>query len=125
MMPRETPVGSFWVAQTEQPTTPLQALMEAAPGEDPAQSSMEDQDHELGDTIRQLLNDFSEDDRDILVMHTNGLSVRDIASNLGWDKMKVHRRLPGLMQKLAEKFRTNPEIMEHIYGSNDDDGEAE
>lgn len=124
MMPRETPVGQFWVHYNQKPTTPMQALMEAAPGDDPEPSSMEDQDHQVGDVIRELLADFSEDDRDILVMHTNGLSVRDIASNLGWDKMKVHRRLPGLMERLAEKFTTNPEIMEHIYG-NDDDREAE
>lgn len=116
-MPRETPVGSFWVQDSKQPTTPIQALMEAAPGEDPATSSMEDASHALSDVIQTVMAEFDEDERDILTMHVMGLSVRDIASNVGWSKDRVHRNLPGLMEALTDKFKNNPEIMEYINGS--------
>jgi len=96
------------------PATETEALMMAAPGE-----PIEDGDHPLTDAIEVSMAAFlatlSDLERDIVVMSVVGkLSIREISAATGLSKSDVHRRLPGLMDRLAEAFQSNPEIMEYL-----------
>lgn len=109
MPPREQPRGQFWEPSQARPTTPAQALMEAAPGEGVAASTIEDQ-HPLAEVLDELLADMDETDRDIVTMHVAGISVRDIAQMVGSSKTQVHRRLPILMREVAKRLRKSEEV---------------
>lgn len=124
VQPRESPVGSFWVADKTQPTTPAQALMESAPGDEPRRSTMEA--HPLADVIDELLQQMDETDRDIVVMHTvGGMSIRDIAQTTGLSKSDVHRRLPNLMEQLTDLLKNNPTIRKYMGEDIDSDNDSE
>jgi RNA polymerase sigma factor (sigma-70 family) len=114
MPPRDIPAIIF-DADTTKPTTPAQALMEAAPGQDPQKSSIEP--HELADVLDELLSELDEQSRDMVVMHVSGLSVREIAEMVGVSKSQVHRKLPELMEQLADKLKNNTEVMAYVQGT--------
>jgi RNA polymerase sigma factor (sigma-70 family) len=115
---RESPVSDFWIADKGAPTTPMQSLMEAAPNDPPRRSTMEA--HPLADVIDDVLSEMDETDRDVVVMHVvGGMSIRDIAETCGLSKSDVHRKLPKLMEQLAELMRANPKIREYM-GEDDD-----
>lgn len=85
-------------------------------GVDVATSTMEP--HELTDAIEDVLSEFSEVDRDIVVMRLVGqLSVREIAAFTGVSKSQVDRKLPALQERLADAFRNHPAITEYVHGS--------
>lgn len=98
---RRVTVPDFWKHEQPQPTTPIQALMEARPGEDPETSTIEESDETIKSLVDALVPDLSELERDILIMHVNGLSVRKIADYVGISKSEIHRKLPELLELLA------------------------
>ena len=113
-MARQILTDKFWVEHQGQPTTPMQALMEARPGEDVQVSSIEEDSETLKDLVGALLPEMSEVERDILIMSINGLSIRDIADNVGISKSEIWRKLPGLKEQLAEAFNDNEEIQQRV-----------
>lgn len=85
--------------------------------EEPVESTVE-RKHPLDAAIEAAFVDFSDDDRDMIVMHlVGGLSTRQISEFTGVSKSEVHRRLPKLQEKLAEAMKSNPEILKHIGGT--------
>lgn len=120
MPPREVPTDSFYSADGSTPETPMQALMEAPPGAEPAVSAIE-KTHSLSAVIGELMSELlNEDELDMVTMHVGGFSVREIADMVGLPKSTVHRQLPKLMQRVAAAFKNNEEILGHVYGITDE-----
>jgi DNA-directed RNA polymerase specialized sigma24 family protein len=112
-MPRETPVPEFWVRNEKQPSTPMQALMEAAPGEDPELSVLEEKDSLMERGIALFEDVLEPDELEILRMHyVKKMSIRDIADAMGTSKDTLHRKLGPLkewflleLQRMAKEKR--------------------
>ena len=96
-MPRETPVPEFWVRDTKQPSTPMQALMEAAPGEDPELSALEETESLMERAIALFEGILEQEELELLRMYNvEKLSYRDIAECMNTSKDTIHRRLAPL-----------------------------
>lgn len=104
-------LDQMWSRQRAKPTSDIEALMMSAPNEyvEP------DTKHPLADVITTLLEDLDDVSRDIIQMKLLAdMSVREIGAHLGLSKSDVHRRVQGLMDRLAEMFENSPEIKEYL-----------
>jgi len=105
-------LDKMWEMKRAKPATETEAIMMAAPNEE---LSVQPQDHPLKDVIAELLGEFNETDKALIVMKVvEGLSIRDIAEVMQLSKSDVHRRLKPLMERLKELFMSNPEIVEFM-----------
>lgn len=106
MARKSFPVAEVWVRDPSPPTTPTQALMEAAPGEDVQESTMERSDAD--DPRTHVLAEFTDVERDILYMWLEGLSTNEIASMLGISRTWLHTKrlsnLIGRFEALRQKY---------------------
>lgn len=92
------------VAPPPQPATPLEALMVAAPGDEPLESTVE-QALRL-EPVRDAIEALPAEQRFIVeAVFWRGLSVRAIGRELGLSRMAVHRRKKSALQTLAVQLR--------------------
>lgn len=83
---------------------------------------MAGEDHPLSGVIEKVLAEFSEQDRDIIVMSLMGqLSVRQIADNVGLSKSEVHRRLQVLVPELTAHLKENHAVSNYLGSGQGDD----
>lgn len=107
MNARETPVGEFFGDVT------------------PLWGAQPDQDHPLAEAISQALSDLEADEIEMVMLHINGFSVRDIAELMGTNKSRIHRALPELMKRVSTLLRGNEEITNHVHGRRDDGSDSD
>lgn len=116
MARKSVPVAEVWVKDQAPPTTPIQALMEGVWGEE--ESTMERADPTPTPEEADVLAQFTDLERDILLMQLEGLSLRDIASLTGLSKWKLHEML---LPELTKRF----EALRKKYGSDRGDVDAD
>jgi RNA polymerase sigma factor (sigma-70 family) len=97
--------------------------MEAAPGQEVRVSTMEADDSVM-ERVRGALSTLTEDERDIVLLHYNGLSVRAIADAMGMSKTTVHNRLPALLDRATELVKADEELGE-MYGEGEPEGDTQ
>ncbi len=94
---REFPTPAFYDPDPSVPTTPWEAMLQEG---EPVESTIERSDRSpVYDALADVL---TSQELDILELHSNQFSVRDIAEMLGISKTTVHRKLPGILATAAE-----------------------
>lgn len=108
---REFPTDKFYEPDPTPPTTPAEALLQRGDVE----ATME-KDDSLDGIVEAALESMEERDRDILFMHMQGLSMRDIAEMIGTSKDTIHRRLPKIMEAATQALKGSEEVKNYVAG---------
>ena len=108
-----------WVApvleqpDAHRPWSPLQALMEAAPHEDPETSRLELL--LLRDVLADALDDLSPRDRRLVEARViERKPLRKLERELGWKKSHMQRREKQLLELLATRLERHPAIKQYL-----------
>jgi len=108
-----------WVApsvepqQERRPWSPIQALMEAAPHDEPETSQLELL--VMRDVLADALDELDPRDRRLIEARViEKRSLRSLEPELGWHKSYMDRRQKVVLARLAEKLQTNPLIEEYL-----------
>lgn len=113
------PVALNWLASNkrQRPTTKLQALMEAAPHEEPEISYQEihEEREELTQAVENVWAILTDTERWIYHMLVDvGLSMRFVALALGTPKTTFARRRDELAQKIKTELLRYPAVIAHL-----------
>lgn len=107
-------------ANQRRPMTPLQALMECAPGEEPDASQLELL--ALRDTIADAIDRLDLRHKWVFEMHVlNRFSVRTLGEMMGLGKSYVHLLVQEAKAMLAEDLQDHPAIAAYLCRHDQDE----
>lgn len=101
MTPREIPVGDFFGDVV------------------PLWSEPVPEPHPLADVLADALSILEPHQVEMVMLHTGGFSVREIADLTGMSKSQVHRELPELMARVKELLQSNEEVTNYVHQDGD------
>lgn len=100
-------------ATTASPAGPLQALMECAPGDEPAESVLELQP--LREAVAKCVGRLTAEQQYIVnAVASERLSIRNLAARLGLQKTQTHRLWQAALVDLERHCRNTPIIRERM-----------
>lgn len=102
----------------DRPFTPLEALMQAAPGEEPELSQLELLG--LRDVLADALDELTPRERRLIEARViEGRSLRSLERELGWRKSHMQRVERRVLAKLAKRLADHPAVRSYLNRHNE------